>query len=72
MFYPTNFEEKISFPRVREMVENKCLSPLGIRLAKKMHFTFEFKRLQRDLQQTDEFRQVLISGRAFHLRITLT
>lgn len=65
MLYPSNFEEKISFPRIREMVENKCLSPLGIRLAKEMRFSIDFKKLQRNLQQTDEFRQVLISGRAF-------
>lgn len=65
MFYPSNFEEKISFPRIREMVENRCLSPLGIRLAKEMCFSFDFKKLQRNLQQTDEFRQVLISGRPF-------
>ena len=65
MLYPSNFEEKISFPRIREMVENKCLSPLGIRLAKEMRFSIDFKKLQRNLQQTDEFRQVLISGRVF-------
>ena len=65
MFYPTNFEEKISFPRIREMVEVKCLSSLGIRLAKEMSFSFDFNKLQRNLQQTDEFRQVLISGRPF-------
>lgn len=65
MFYPSNFEEKISFPRIREMVEAKCLSPLGIRLAKEMSFSFDYKKLHRNLQETDEFRQVLISGRAF-------
>ena len=65
MFYPSNFEEKISFPRIREMVEAKCLSPLGIRLAKEMAFSYDFKNLQRNLHETDEFRQVLISGRPF-------
>ena len=47
------------------MVEAKCLSPLGIRLAKEMSFSFDYKKLHRNLQETDEFRQVLISGRAF-------
>ena len=65
MLYPSNFEEKISFPRIREMVEERCLSPLGIRLAKEMRFSIDFKKLQRNLLQTDEFRQVLISGRVF-------
>jgi DNA mismatch repair protein MutS2 len=65
VFYPSNFEEKISFPRIREMVEAKCLSPLGIRLAKEMAFSYDYKKLQRNLQETDEFRQVLISGRPF-------
>lgn len=65
MFYPSNFEDKLSFTRIREMVEEKCLSSLGIRLAKEMSFSFDFKKLQRNLQQTDEFRQVLISGRSF-------
>lgn len=65
MFYPSNFEDKLSFTRIREMVEEKCLSSLGIRLAKEMSFSFDFKKLQHNLQQTDEFRQVLISGRPF-------
>ena len=65
MFYPSNFEDKLNFTRIREMVEEKCLSPLGIRLAKEMSFSYDFKKLQRNLQQTDEFRQVLISGRPF-------
>jgi len=65
VFYPSNFEDKLSFTRIREMVEEKCLSSLGIRLAKEMSFSFDFKKLQRNLQQTDEFRQVLISGRSF-------
>jgi DNA mismatch repair protein MutS2 len=65
VFYPSNFEDKLSFTRIREMVEERCLSSLGIRLAKEMSFSFDFKKLQRNLQQTDEFRQVLISGRPF-------
>jgi DNA mismatch repair protein MutS2 len=65
VFYPTNFEEKISFIRIREMVEGRCLGSLGIQIAKEMSFSSDFKKLQRTLQQTDEFRRVLISGRPF-------
>ncbi len=65
MIYPFNFEEKIGFTRIREIIEGRCLSPLGKNLAKGMHFSSNFSKLSLHLNQTDEFKNVLISGRAF-------
>ena len=65
MIYPFNFEDKIGFTRIREMIEGRCLSPLGKNLAQNMHFSTNFSKLSLYLNQTNEFKNVLISGRAF-------
>jgi DNA mismatch repair protein MutS2 len=65
VIYPFNFEEKIGFTRIREMIEERCLSQLGEDLAKKMHFSHNFSKLSLYLNQANEFKNVLISGRAF-------
>jgi len=65
VIYPFNFEEKIGFTRIREMIEERCLNQLGEDLAKKMHFSHNFSKLSLYLNQANEFKNVLISGRAF-------
>ena len=30
MIYPQNFEQKIGFDKIRTLISEKCLSPLGI------------------------------------------
>ncbi|NWJ49635.1 MAG: Smr/MutS family protein [Bacteroidetes bacterium] len=65
VIYPFNFEEKIGFTRIREMIEERCLSQLGEDLAKEMHFSYNFSKLSLYLNQANEFKNVLISGRAF-------
>jgi DNA mismatch repair protein MutS2 len=65
VIYPFNFEEKVGFTRIREIIEEHCLSPLGKNLAQNMHFSDSFSKLSLHLNQTNEFKNVLISGRPF-------
>ena len=58
MIYPLNFEEKIGFDKIREMLTTRCLSPLGEEKVAEMAFSsnYEFVRIQ--LYQTQEFVEI--------------
>ena len=59
MIYPRNFEDKTGFDRVRQMIRQYCLSPLGEYYVDKIRFSNNFGQLQILLGQTEEFRQLL-------------
>ncbi|SFF92479.1 endonuclease MutS2 [Pontibacter chinhatensis] len=61
MIYPENFEIKIGFAQVREMLSELCLSPLGRNFVSRMAFLNRHDLVDRLLQQTDEFKQLLES-----------
>ncbi|MBC5992377.1 endonuclease MutS2 [Pontibacter cellulosilyticus] len=61
MIYPDNFEIKIGFAQVREMLSELCLSPLGRQFVNRMQFLNRHDLVDRLLQQTDEFKQLLES-----------
>ncbi|WP_187261425.1 endonuclease MutS2 [Pontibacter beigongshangensis] len=61
MIYPDNFEIKIGFSQVRDMLSELCLSPLGRHFVKRMQFLTRHDLVQKLLQQTDEFKQLLES-----------
>ncbi|PTX14483.1 DNA mismatch repair protein MutS2 [Pontibacter mucosus] len=61
MIYPENFEIKIGFAQVREMLSELCLSPLGRNFVNRMAFLNRHDLVDRLLQQTDEFKQLLES-----------
>ncbi|TGE06147.1 endonuclease MutS2 [Hymenobacter fodinae] len=65
MILPNNFEQKIGFTQLREMLEGLCLSALGRQFVAKMSFQPKADQLQKLLLQTDEFRQLLSSGADF-------
>ncbi|OUJ72950.1 endonuclease MutS2 [Hymenobacter crusticola] len=65
MILPQNFESKIGFSQLREMLESLCLSALGRQFVGKMQFQTKHDQLQKLLQQTDEFRVLLNSGADF-------
>jgi DNA mismatch repair protein MutS2 len=60
MIYPRNFEEKIGFDRIREMLRELCLSPMGKLYVDKIRFTSNPELLSKLLNQTEEFRQLLL------------
>lgn len=61
MIYPENFEIKIGFAQVREMLSELCLSPLGRHFVNRMAFLNRHDLVERLLQQTEEFKQLLES-----------
>ncbi|WP_181308124.1 endonuclease MutS2 [Rufibacter sp. XAAS-G3-1] len=65
MIYPSNFEQKIGFSQIREMLSEACLSPLGRRFVERVSFLDRFDLVQRLLQQTHEFANILRSGEDF-------
>ncbi|MCC2546389.1 Smr/MutS family protein [Hymenobacter sp. BT175] len=65
MILPQNFEQKIGFAQLREMLDGLCLSALGRQFVAKMTFQTKHDQLHRLLLQTDEFRTLLQSGADF-------
>jgi DNA mismatch repair protein MutS2 len=57
--YPENFESKIGFDRIRELLKNKCLSGLGVELVEEMDFSHNFQAVSTQLAETDEFIRIL-------------
>jgi DNA mismatch repair protein MutS2 len=60
MTYPENFENKIGFDRIRNLLSEKCLSPMGIEKVNNIKFIDDFEHLTHELSATYEFQQVLI------------
>jgi DNA mismatch repair protein MutS2 len=57
--YPENFEVKIGFDRIREMLQAKCLSNMGIEWVDEMLFQDSFENIQNQLGETDEFCRII-------------
>lgn len=55
MIYPNNFEHKIGFDKIRSLISERCLSPLGIEKTEEMSFSGDYKTVQSLLSQTEEF-----------------
>ena len=65
MVYPKNFENKIDFTTIREILEHKCLSPLGVKCCIAMRFCNDFNVIEKLLSQTNEFLHIIIAGKEF-------
>jgi len=65
MIYPDNFEQKIGFHKVREFLEQQCISPLGRKHVETITFESSHGIVQDLLNRAEEFRQILLSGVAF-------
>jgi DNA mismatch repair protein MutS2 len=65
VIYPRNFEEKIGFDRIREMLSDLCVSEMGREHTRKMRFMWAYDALKQRLGQTEEFRQILLFGKTF-------
>lgn len=59
MIYPNNFEAKIGFDKIRELLVNKCLSSLGEEQVALLEFTSNFAVINDSLCQTDEFMHII-------------
>lgn len=59
MIYPNNFEQKIGFDKIRSLISEKCLSPLGIEKTEEMSFSPDYATVQNLLSQTEEFIRII-------------
>ena len=67
MIYPANFETRIGFDVVRQEVEKRCISTLGVTYCQKMQFSSQFDEVKAWLSQTNEFLAILQSKQEFPL-----
>ena len=65
MIYPTNFEQKTGFDKIRKLLADKCLSPLGQERVADMTFSTNYEEVCRKLEETDEFVRILHGDREF-------
>lgn len=59
MIYPSNFEQKTGFDKVRLLISEKCLSPLGKERVGEMCFLNRYEAVQERLEQVAEFVTIL-------------
>lgn len=58
MIYPENFESKIGFDKMRELLTVRCLSPLGEEKVENMAFSSDYTFITESLSQTEEFMRI--------------
>lgn len=58
-------EDKLGFTKIRELVAQECTNSLAVRMTQEMAFSSNYDRVVRELQQTEEFRQILMLENSF-------
>ena len=59
MVYPENFESKIKFDKIRQLIRNNCLSDMGRALTEEMSFSSDAILIREKLHETREFMTIL-------------
>ena len=59
MIYPQNFENKIGFYQITQLLKEKCLSPLGEEKVSNISFSDKYEEVNEWTDQTAEFVQIL-------------
>ena len=62
MIYPTNFEQKIGFVSIRQMLSEHCISQMGLERVEFMAFSADKASILKSLEQTEEFIGLLQTG----------
>ncbi len=65
VFYPQNFEEKIGFDKIRRLIADRCLCPLGEERVEQMKFMTSFADIDARLRETEEFCRLLSAEENF-------
>lgn len=58
MIYPENFEEKIGFTRIRELIAEQCLFDPGRERVTSMQLQDDYEAVARELDLVEEFRRI--------------
>lgn len=59
MIYPQNFEQKIGFDQIRQLLKDKCLSTLGEERIMLMKFSENYEEIKEHLNQVTEFVRII-------------
>ncbi len=59
MIYPSNYEQKIGFNEIRQILNGYCLSPLGQDLVESMEFCRNYETIKLHIRQVSEFVLIL-------------
>ena len=59
MIYPQNFEHKIGFDQVRNLIKDKCLSTLGEERVSEMRYSDKYDSILEQLTQVSEFVRII-------------
>ncbi|WP_077155870.1 endonuclease MutS2 [Bacteroides bouchesdurhonensis] len=59
MIYPQNFEQKIGFDQIRQLLKEKCLSTLGEERVSGMTFSDQYDEVEEKLNQVTEFVRII-------------
>ena len=59
MIYPQNFEQKIGFDQIRQLLKDKCLSTVGEERVNEMNFSDHFEEVDELLNQVAEFVRII-------------
>lgn len=65
MIYPDNFETKIGFDKVKQLIIDRCLSPLGVEQVESIGFSNNFQIVIKTLEECREFRKIIESETEF-------
>lgn len=60
MVYPTTFEQKIGFDQIRNLVSQRCISPLGLNFVQKIRMSTKIETIRMMLEQVEEMRQIML------------
>jgi DNA mismatch repair protein MutS2 len=59
MIYPNSIENKLGFDKIRQMLNDLCISTLGRSFVAKMRFTDKYDQVVKMVNQTAEMREIL-------------
>lgn len=65
MIYPNNFEAKIGFSKIRQMLTDSCVSIMGKEWVDKLKFSSNHRSLELWLTQVDEMKDLLLTETSF-------
>ena len=60
MLYPDNFEEKIGFDTIRQLLRGRCLCPMGQNYVDAIAMMSDLDTIQPELERVEEMRQLLL------------
>jgi len=67
VLYPDNFEQKIGFDKIREMLKGGCLCNLGWQKVDKMRFSSSYSFIETLINQVNEFKNIMLMEADFPL-----